>query len=311
MKLEGSESIFRRLLVPLDGSHPAEELPAYVRDLARGLQSRVELLQVLEPLSPTLDVPSQAPKARETESGVHRRVRSYLDDVAERLSGEGLEVSTKVVVANPAFQIITLGEQETGTLVVMHTHGGYSAERWSVESVTAKVLHGTIAPVLVIPATSDATSSREEKLSTVIVCLDGSSVAEQVLPYAVALARPMALSVTLLMVVRTPDEADAYTGEARPVTQDLDQRTDGLFAEYLAVVGEKLRADGLGSVEERVMHGDPADAILNAASEAPDSLVAMATHGRSEVARLIIGSVSDQVVQRATGPVLVVHATVA
>ena len=77
------------------------------------------------------------------------------------------------------------------------------------------------------------------------------------------------------------------------------------------MVGEKLRADGLGSVEERVMHGDPADTILNAASEAPDSLVAMATHGRSEVARLIIGSVSDQVVQRATGPVLVVHATAA
>ena len=148
-----------------------------------------------------------------------------------RLRGDGLEVSTKVLVANPAFQIITLGEQETGTLIVMHTHGGYSAERWPVESVTAKVLHGTIAPVLVIPESSDATASREETLNTVIVCLDGSSVAEQVLPYAVALAKPMSLSMTLLMVVRTLDEADAYTEKARPVTQELDQRTDGLFAE--------------------------------------------------------------------------------
>ena len=285
--------MFMRLLVPLDGSSRAEQVLPYVRWLAKGFQTRVELLRVTEPVDRVSESLAIEPSGR-TETGLQEKAQSYLDGVAEDLSRGGLEVSAQVVESSPVFQITTAGEQTKGTLIVMPTRGGYSAERWPIDSVTAKVLHGTTAPVLVIPTGSSAISTGDAKPSTLIVSLDGSQEAERVLPYAASLANTMTMSLTLVTALGA-EEVDVC----------LDEGTEA----YLARVAEKLSGEGVGAVERRVLYGDPADGILGAANRTPDSLVVMATRGRPEVARLIVGSTTDQVVRRASGPVLVIHAT--
>ncbi len=291
---------FTRLLVPLDGSHQAEQALPYVRWLAKGLRCRVELLSVTEPVDSASEAPASESEEDRAETGLHGRVHSYLDGIAADLTEGGLDVTVQIIDSNPVFQIIAIGEQSPGTLIVMPTRGHYSPERWPVDSVTAKVLHGTIAPVLVIPTSSDGTSRGEAKLSTMIVPLDGSQHTERVVIPAVSLAGVISMSLTLVTVHAT-SEVDASSEGVHPV------HTGQGSADYLREAGERLDKEGVTSIERRVLDGDPVDAILRVANEAPDSLVAMATHGHSEVTRLIIGSVTDEVVRRAIGPVMVVR----
>ena len=299
--------MFRRILVPLDGSRQAEQLLPYVRTLASGLQCRVDLLQVIDLLGLAVDKPTQASKTGETKSGVFRRVESYLGGVAKELSERGLETSTRVIASNPAFEIINLGEQEADTLVVMPTHSAHSTEGWPAESITAMVLHGTVAPVLVVPTTDDATSDEEAELASVMVSLDGSPVAEQALPYATALANAFSLDTTLLTITPSIDDLDGESEDPPISSQDAYEHIDAHPDRYLAEVSGRLREQGLAAVEERVVHGSPADAILQAAGEMSGCLLVMASHGRSEIERIIIGSVTDEVARRAVAPVLVIR----
>ena len=74
-------------------------------------------------------------------------------------------------------------------------------------------------------------------------------------------------------------------------------------------LGQRLREQGVTSVEERPMHGHPVDVILDLAKGTPNSLVAMTTHGRTGMARLALGSVTDRVVTSSSRPVLVIRVT--
>jgi nucleotide-binding universal stress UspA family protein len=84
---------------------------------------------------------------------------------------------------------------------------------------------------------------------------------------------------------------------------------DAEAVEYLQSQSQKLRSQGVPKVEERLIHGPPAIAVADFAKEAPSSLVAMTTHGRSGLERWVLGSVADRVVRHSGGPVLVIRAT--
>ena len=143
----------------------------------------------------------------------------------------------------------------------------------------------------------------------ILVPLDGSLVAETVLPQAVTLARALTGSLTLLRV--TPPtlgaeplaeaiQAPVITYRPRPV--DRDQADS-----YLAGVAKQLEATGV-PVRIVVLRGDPATAIVQYVQEAPDvRLIAMATHGRSGMSRWVFGSVAEKVLRAATVPLLLVR----
>jgi nucleotide-binding universal stress UspA family protein len=143
----------------------------------------------------------------------------------------------------------------------------------------------------------------------ILVPLDGSLVAETALPPALALARALAGSLTLLRV--TPPTLGAEPlAEAiqapvityRPRPQDRDQADA-----YLAGVAQRLDAGGV-PVRILVLRGDPATAIVQYAQEAPGvRLIAMATHGRSGVSRWVFGSVAEKVLRATPAPLLLVR----
>jgi nucleotide-binding universal stress UspA family protein len=174
-------------------------------------------------------------------------------------------------------------------------------------SVTDQVLRAATNPLLVVRANEQETALIEAKLENVIVPLDESPLAEQVLPHAVYLARTMGLRVILLRA--TPDAGDYYRYmEYAPGNfEDFAQFIDGQAMDYLKREAQKLRSEGLTLVEERLRHGHPAAAIADLAQETPHSLVAMTTHGRSGVGRWLLGSVADRVVRHCAGPVLMVR----
>jgi nucleotide-binding universal stress UspA family protein len=174
-------------------------------------------------------------------------------------------------------------------------------------SVTDKALRAATNPLLAVRAHEQETALTEAKLESVVVPLDESPLAEQVLPHAVYLARTMGLRVILLRA--TPDAGDYYRYmEYTPGNfEDFAQFIDGQAIDYLKREAQKLRSEGLTLVEERSLHGHPAAAIVDLARETPHSLIAMTTHGRSGVGRWLLGSVADRVVHHSAGSVLIVR----
>ena len=196
----------------------------------------------------------------------------------------------------------------------MVTHGRSGLGRWVLGSVTDKVLHGASNPLLITHAQADGSSPSSVSLKNLIVPLDGSPLADQVLPHVEALAPALGLNVILVRVTASADEYYRYidmsmgagidTGRFEQYAKEAEEEA----ATYLQKVKTQLDAKGITSVEERLISGNAARAILDLAQETPDSLVAMTTHGRSGVERWVLGSVTDRLVRHSGQPVLVVRA---
>jgi nucleotide-binding universal stress UspA family protein len=139
-----------------------------------------------------------------------------------------------------------------------------------------------------------------------LVPLDGSAVAESIVPFILEIAVPLDMRVTLVRVI-VP---------TLPVTVDGvvaidDVEKPGAEAEtYLAAAASELRAKGL-RVTTTVRRGEPVDEILAAARDEDADLIAMTTHGRSGLSRLLFGSIATAVLTRAEIPVFLMRQTAA
>jgi nucleotide-binding universal stress UspA family protein len=145
-----------------------------------------------------------------------------------------------------------------------------------------------------------------EVISRIIVPLDGSPTAEQVLPYVRVLGRSTKARLTLLRIVEpAPPDLEGVAADGLLVPS-LERRWQQAHA-YLEEVATPLRQEGLVAATE-VVDGEAASSILDLAERQPATLVAMSTHGRSGLARWALGSIADKVLHAATGPLLIVRA---
>ena len=140
----------------------------------------------------------------------------------------------------------------------------------------------------------------------VLVPLDGSRLAEGILPFILQIARPLDLQVVLVYVVR-PIAPQAIEGTRHFTVDDVAARLREA-REYLAPVAAKLRKGGV-QVTADVRHGEPVAEIVAAARETKAGLIAMTTHGRSGFGRLLFGSVAEAVLRQAEIPVLMMRLT--
>ena len=149
----------------------------------------------------------------------------------------------------------------------------------------------------------------------ILVPLDGSVRAERVLPHVEPLAERFGASVTLLHASEPPAEPIAAAGMpaavavapvlgSGPAETAAADRPEG--ASHLDAVADRLRARGV-TVAVETPEGPAAEAILARAEETGADLIAMTTHGRGGLGRLVFGSVADQVLRGAPCPVLLVR----
>lgn len=142
----------------------------------------------------------------------------------------------------------------------------------------------------------------------ILVPLDGSELAETVLPHATGLAKAGGAEITLLTVVHLTLGAAAAKLEAIP--EAAAERRGALRAEalmYLEKVQRELKDQGIVA-HAVALEGDAASQIIAYAEEKGFDLVAMATHGRSGIDRFIMGSIAEKVVRGTIKPVLLIRA---
>jgi nucleotide-binding universal stress UspA family protein len=173
--------MYTKILVPLDGSNTAEQVLPYARSLSRDLKLPIELLAVIDISEVAAHV--GAGKARYLDGMIETGVRSseeYLQRVAR--SFPGTDVKCTVERGRPHEIIVERAAADKGTVVAMATHGRSGINRWLLGSVTEKVLRTTTNPLLLIRAGEELKAEGQEMLKCVIVPLDGSELAESVLP---------------------------------------------------------------------------------------------------------------------------------
>jgi nucleotide-binding universal stress UspA family protein len=292
--------MYRSILVPLDGSLPSEQSLPYAAALARRSGATLQLAYVHTPL-----VLGEGVMYLGTpDVQLWEEEKNYLLSVADRLKKAGRDKISANVLEGPIAE--TLQEKALGegcNLIVMTTHGRGPVSRFWLGSVADQLVHRLPIPLLLIRTREEVPPpTREPEVRNVLVALDGTPMAEQILEPAGTLAKLMGASCTLLRVVPVVVPHTVYTEAAVGATL-----ADKLRAEahvYLQRVADSLRDQGIAVQTRIVAHAHPATAILNEAASGEYDLLALETHGRRGLPRVFLGSVADKVVRGASVPVL-------
>jgi len=297
--------MYTRILVPLDGSATAETVLPYAEAFAAGFKTSVELMSVIDIGAMTSHLAAEKMHHLDTViAAEEKNSAGYLENVAKRFSRFPTEC--RVVRGKPAETILESTSKDRDTLITMATHGRSGAKRWLLGSVAEKVLRGTTNPLFLVRAAA-AKASPQRILNSIVVPLDGSLLAEQILPTVSKWARALDVEVTLIRAFEFPASA-YYSSEAYLPDYDAfreEARRDA--AGYLKEKEDFLVAEGVRTVSTRTIEGPAADEIIGYAQTAPRAVIAMSTHGRSGVRRWILGSVTEKVVRHGDDPVLVLR----
>ena len=282
--------MYSRIVVPLDGSQLSEQVLPYVEYLASSLGASVVLLNVID----TEDLPEALVADLRQDS------RDYLERIARTLS-EATHTVCAVETGEAAEIIIRTADSQDGTLVLMATHGYSGLQQWFLGSIANKVTQAVGSPILLIPAQLEAPSSEGQIFESIIVPLDGSPLAEQILPFATSICR--ALKAELLIVRAYHPQFPGATIRMREVSQIVHDAAEN----YVSEMVQRLQQEGIEKVSYKVLRGVPAEQITDFALAIPNSLTTMCTHGRHGIGRWVFGSVTDAVIHCSQEPVLVIR----
>jgi nucleotide-binding universal stress UspA family protein len=152
--------VFKRILVPLDGSRFSISALPYTIDIAKRFRAHIVLLQVVQEILPiAMAAPSGGGPAikemflkesRQQDKKTLTRSRRYLSRKIRELAAQGIKGSYCIMVGEPATSINECCQKEDIDLVVMTTHGRGGFKRTILGSVTDEIIRGSTVPILVI-----------------------------------------------------------------------------------------------------------------------------------------------------------------
>lgn len=284
---------FKKILVALDGSEQSEQVLGSVAELASSFGSELTLLAVTDDDGSMAGTDDERPAAE------------YLKTRARQLQQQGLSASSATEHGEPAETIIAVAERESCDLIAMATHRSSTIARWVAGSVTDDVLKQTKLPVLAInPESGGAVGTDAGKITSVIVPLDGSELAEQSVPVATEIAKACGAEMLFLQAVHLPSYAVSGPGAENYGSDFGVGGKRDLVREYLHSFVRKAEEAGLKARSHAAL-GNAAARIVEDSKEIPGSLIVISSHGRSGFKRMVLGSVADELVRDSHHPVLV------
>jgi nucleotide-binding universal stress UspA family protein len=294
--------MYSKVLVALDGSQLSESILPHARKLVEKLTLPVELLEVID--YDTLMPDNVDPKQDAMVAERKIKILEYLNNLAATFHGQSRR-DCIVEVGHPEEVIVDHAAAVPDTLIAMTTHGRSGIRRWVLGSVAEKVLHASRNPLLLFRSVAPTTPPQEAALKSILVPLDGSRLAESVLPHASELCRKLDIELILVRVFNLPN---LYYDESYVPDERIWELVRNEARDYLEAKVKELNSQGLRKVAAVLLEGFAEEQIIAAARERHASLIAICTHGRSGVRRFVMGSVADRVVRHSGEPVLVIRA---
>jgi nucleotide-binding universal stress UspA family protein len=297
--------MFRNLVVPVDGSPLAERsIPWAFAIAAPG--AAIELIHVHVAPAPLL-VEGVVVADPMLDTTLRAQETEYLNGLMTRATAAAPELQITTVnldTDQPLADAVAKAATDRGAeLVVMTTHGRGPLTRFLIGSVADETIRYSPVPVLVIRVEESESSESPAPdltvrpiLRQVLIPLDGSPLAEKILPAAAKLAKCFSADLGLLAVTDPNAEpAAVFSHDGATATEYLQR-----------IASEVAQRDGVKPIQ-MVRSGSPVGTIVATSQELGDTAVALATHGRAGLSRLFLGSVADEVIRSASGPVLVFH----
>lgn len=301
--------MLERILVPLDGSAFGEHALPRAIELARRHEATIDLAHVHEVASLVyLEGVPQIDASLELD-GI-RTDRSYLDRTLDRVSAAGVRASATLLDGPTVAALETHIDATGADLVIMTTHGRGRLSRAWLGSVADGLARHVHKPLLLIrpPEEADAIDAPRPDLAApvaplarALVPLDGTPHAEAVIDATLEVTG--ADGSFALLHVSPPTLV--VGGHVFPVEPDRQRRMVDAARTVLGSAVARLEAAGREVDVEIAVSDDAATSILEAATRQGADLVALTTHGRSGISRLLFGSVTDKVLRAASLPVLV------
>lgn len=319
--------MFQRFFVPLDGSARAEKAIPVAAKLARNTSGTLVLTRVIVPVAVEGNASNIiANEARIVQDKEVSEARLYLDEISKRYKQvlDGLHLVLEALPTNDMISstLLSTACQEHADLIVMCSRGESRIKRWLFGSIAQNMIRRSPLPVLVLNDHAKAVSLEDTSHPLhILVTLDGSAFSEAILP---SISQLLTLFPTttphrlhLLRVVIDPPALGTFGSEAYAIA--LQQKEEIQRAEvYLQGIAHKLASEtGFIVTMSVVTRSDPAAVILQLAHSTSSEqgegiqdveydLVAMATHGRSGVRRVLLGSVTEKVFGATTLPLFVI-----
>ncbi len=293
------------VIIPLDSSAAAEAAIPVGIAFARRIGATIRLLSVIE-VPRELNAWMSGTESDDIDELVAAKTErmAYLQGVADRIANSSVE--TLVLIGEVPEQIVAACGESNPTVIVMASHGVSGLRRNLVGTVTTRVVHGARCPVIVVRAGQHL--NKVPRFNRLLIALDGSRPAERAMETAISLLGTEEMHLHLLRVIETAywfsidfdgvgyyDRLDAY----------LEAMHDDVTA-YLESVAERVRSVGC-SVSWEMCDGLVDMQIETVAYAQSPDLIVMATHGRTGLGRVLIGSVAERVLRDSQTPVMLVR----
>ena len=292
--------MFKRVLLPLDGSAAAETAIPYAKELAAGLASELVLYHV----------PRREDEDRKRMHEVY--LNSLAADVRKDLAGNKITVEIEVEAGDPTESICRLVDHSKIDLLVM-TAVSASGIRVGkmLGSVADQVCRTVPIPVMLVrPGNVVAIGQKQRLLNHMLIPVDGSELSKLALPVGEELASKLKLSITLFQMANMIRVLDDGTGSTPFIDYTgLNEDEKNRVIAQMAELEKGIKEKGL-DVNSVVTSGfDPAYEIMETGAKQNVDLVVMSTHGRTGLGRWVFGNVAEKVLRHGQAPLLLVHAS--
>ena len=267
---------FERILLAVDGSQYSEGAIRVAAAMARKCESELYVMSI------GIVNPQYSTLMSNLEFEAEKKAQGNVDAAIAAMSG----VTCQSVVRlgdGPARVIVATAEELRADVIVMGRHGRRGLARWRLGHATAKVVGHAPCPVMVVPTAASMWEKR------VLVATDGSRYGEVAAVTAGKIAEVCRLPLTVVSAVLS-----GHSQERRQIAQ-------AAIDDVVAEMG-KTGVSASGHLAE----GRPDKAIIESASRDGADLIVMGSHGRTGMEKVLMGSVSEKVLNQADCAVLVV-----
>lgn len=331
--------MFKRILVPLDGSKFAECALPHAELFARIFDSTIVLLRVLEPIqqingSQPVDPFAWQIRKREAElylQEISPLIAARIDDSKPGKDDDITRVNRveyAILSGKPSEAIVSFAHKENIDLMAISTHGWGGFSRWNISSVAHKVLEKIYLPVLLIRAYEEGHEGDDDiRYNRILLPLDSSTRAEYVLSIAVPLARgeknreaveaskqaetdpkkeEIKTVLLLTTVIRPPEMPipEPYSQEVEALMNKLIQLSQKSVQEYLIRIKSQL---SVPSEIRMIEHHSVPEALHKLAKEEDIDLIIIAAHGYTGQYHYPYGSVARNMLDFGAKPILIIQ----
>lgn len=293
--------MFKKILIPLDGSERAEQILAHLGALLKAVDCEILLLGVID----NEGIYGAANLLKPTAQATKRAVE-YLDGVVDHLRDCGLQADYLIRDGRAHQVILEVARDSAADLISIASHGHSGLDRLFFGSTAERVLRHSDVPVLlfkshrtlgrVLPST-EPPAVTPLALENILVPLDGSPHAEIAMNDALELAQIDGATLHLVHVT-----SRRRTSMFFPPLEAFEAAPDAQL-DYLESTAERLRRSG-ADVRAAIMRGTPVEGLSAYLADTPIDLMVMTTHGRSGLTRMLLGSVAESILRHVHVPIL-------